>query len=355
MSRQSPLTYDDVAGAADALLAQGESVTLDKLHQQLARGSKTTIQKHRTVWLQRGRGNANGPTPAPSPVNDAIEQFRDQLWREALDEAHASLGKEREAGAAEVRQANEQAEAAEHERQIIIERTTALQVQLESLHAELIESRCELGSQREKRAALEATLDATQQNAQAQEHRFEHQLTQLHEQLASSEQRHEAGVAQLAQHIDALKKAASERHTQSASALQRLDRKGNQMIRSLETAFEKERRARESIAVEAASKAVALEKVIETQAAKLAARETTIARLETELKALERERKRRDGEHKALTSAHERLITIHTHIGQQLKDSAHRVEILSETVNTVTIQNAELATQQRPGPRTTEN
>lgn len=85
----APLTYDDVAHAAQALLDAGDKATTIAVREQLGRGSFTTIKKHLDRWNAE---QARNPAPAP-----AVPPQLESLWTEARREAEGRLTAERAA------------------------------------------------------------------------------------------------------------------------------------------------------------------------------------------------------------------------------------------------------------------
>ncbi|MFA5937788.1 MAG: DNA-binding protein [Sinimarinibacterium sp.] len=86
----APITYQDVAAAAQALANAGEKVTTIAVREQLGRGSFSTIKKHLDRWYAEQA--PTGPAPAP-PVPPQLES----LWSEARREAEERLAAERAA------------------------------------------------------------------------------------------------------------------------------------------------------------------------------------------------------------------------------------------------------------------
>lgn len=81
------ITYEDVAGAAEALRAADTKVTILAIREKLGRGSFSTVKKHLDRW------QAGEQLPTASPVPAQLES----LWNEARRAAEAGLEQERQA------------------------------------------------------------------------------------------------------------------------------------------------------------------------------------------------------------------------------------------------------------------
>ena len=84
-----PITYDDVASAAQSLVDTGQKATTLAVRECLGRGSFTTVKK----FLDRWQESQAEPISQPSPVPPQLES----LWKEARRTAELSLATEREA------------------------------------------------------------------------------------------------------------------------------------------------------------------------------------------------------------------------------------------------------------------
>ena len=90
--RSPRLTREDVFTAADAILMAGGRVTIDRVRNQLGRGSPNTIQEHLETWWSR-LGSRLKDIPGrefpeiPEPVAGALQG----LWTIALESAYAAI------------------------------------------------------------------------------------------------------------------------------------------------------------------------------------------------------------------------------------------------------------------------
>ncbi|MBU0794199.1 MAG: DNA-binding protein [Alphaproteobacteria bacterium] len=80
------ITYEDVAGAAEALRAADTKVTILAIREKLGRGSFSTVKKH----LDRWQSDEQLPTAMPVPAQ------LESLWNEARRAAEAGLEQERQ-------------------------------------------------------------------------------------------------------------------------------------------------------------------------------------------------------------------------------------------------------------------
>jgi colicin import membrane protein len=85
----TPITYADVAAAAQALVNAGEKASTITVREQLGRGSFSTIKKHLNRWSAE-----QTPSPAPAPP---VPPQLESLWTEARREAEERLAVERAA------------------------------------------------------------------------------------------------------------------------------------------------------------------------------------------------------------------------------------------------------------------
>lgn len=85
----APITFDDVATAAEAVVRSGRTPSSVSVREQLGRGSFSTIKKHLDRW-------AAERSPEPAETRELPAQL-EALWREARKEAEQGLAQEREA------------------------------------------------------------------------------------------------------------------------------------------------------------------------------------------------------------------------------------------------------------------
>lgn len=158
------ITYEDVAGAAEALRAADTKVTILAIREKLGRGSFSTVKKH----LDRWQSGEQLPTAAPVPAQ------LESLWNEARRAAEAGLEHERqalerlaadldsrletmEAAVLEATHALALAESRLQERSAELDRTLALVEDLRSQrdHSEAKRTAAEAALELERQASLE--------------------------------------------------------------------------------------------------------------------------------------------------------------------------------------------------------
>jgi RNA binding exosome subunit len=94
--------YEEVAGAADQLRAEGRSIGPTKIRELLGRGSFTTVQRHLAQWLaerdKRAAAEAEvkkaGP---PEELAAEIQKLLERLWPSAIARAKEEMRPEFEA------------------------------------------------------------------------------------------------------------------------------------------------------------------------------------------------------------------------------------------------------------------
>lgn len=100
------ITQVDVDRAADALLAQGERPTVDRIRQYLGTGSPNTVTRLLDVWWKAlgGRLTASADKVALPEAPASVASLASQLWEQALaaarESADAALEEDRAALAA---------------------------------------------------------------------------------------------------------------------------------------------------------------------------------------------------------------------------------------------------------------
>jgi DNA gyrase/topoisomerase IV subunit A len=88
---------EKIWAAADALEAAGKKPTLDSVRDALGGGSFTTISKAMAEWRTRKAEKSAPPRePAPTSLNERLQEFGSELWAAALELANGRLTSERE-------------------------------------------------------------------------------------------------------------------------------------------------------------------------------------------------------------------------------------------------------------------
>lgn len=90
------ITETDVWQAADALLLAGDRPTIERVRQQLGRGSPNTVSPHLDTWFRGLGARIQDPRAfaAPAAVPDAIQQAAVHFWQVALTNARAQVDSE---------------------------------------------------------------------------------------------------------------------------------------------------------------------------------------------------------------------------------------------------------------------
>lgn len=239
MERQPALTYEEVCEAANLLQRQGRHVTIDALHALLARGSKTTIHKHRERWrseMQHANQDSQEATALPP---DRLKQFFEStfngLWQAALEAAHEALAELRDeaqraiaTAQAQVSKTEREMESARRESAMLSTRVGTLEDKLERTAGELVQERQQRVAQQiqtaaDTRAAAERirTLDAAVAQADAREAQLNEQMqaavTELQLQLNQAERRRVDAEQRARLALEAAQREAAQRE----QALQR--------------------------------------------------------------------------------------------------------------------------------------
>lgn len=111
---KNPVTYEEVADAAFTLFERGESVTQQKVHALVGRGSTTTINKHLRRWRAESAAPADTSDSAePSPfLLHAVKELEARARQMAADEI-ASIEEAAQTEIEAMRERMEQAKEAE--------------------------------------------------------------------------------------------------------------------------------------------------------------------------------------------------------------------------------------------------
>lgn len=171
--------YDDVAGCADTLVAEGNSPTVRLVRERLTRGSLTTVSKH----LDRWRGERQGAAPSPmlppvvaraleshiAEIRDADKVAHDQevAWhkqqRDASDRAADALQGQLDEARTENEELSRRMLAAETRSMMLSESVSALKAQLEQTAercAELDKNAAVANTERKAAQDTIATIEA---------------------------------------------------------------------------------------------------------------------------------------------------------------------------------------------------
>lgn len=238
----------DVWAAADALLAQGQRPTIERVRLHLGRGSPNTVGPLLEGWFaalgerlrlaQSGRGQSVNMESGPAQSSQALLQWVDANWLAEVPAAvvEPALQSLRQIWMLATQEAQSAAQNAVAQQQ---QQLAARELALENAIAEL--ARREEILREQKRAMDEALALAQQQSQQLTTqlqdmqliaHERQAQITQLSAELTRERATHEAALRhEREQHTSALAAAAAERERLSEQAqgnerrlLQEIDR-----------------------------------------------------------------------------------------------------------------------------------
>ena len=114
MTRQTPITLDDVRQGVYACLTACEAPSADRLLAHLKRGSKTTVLKYRDQVIEEIRGQLKGHA-LPAGMPEALQAPMAALWQVAQEVAFARLAEERTEAERQISEAQRAQAAAEHQ------------------------------------------------------------------------------------------------------------------------------------------------------------------------------------------------------------------------------------------------
>lgn len=81
------ITKDQVAAAADAIKARGQTPTIAAIRNEIGSGSFTTIAQHLASWKNEAQEAAEQDQPLPEAVENAALQAIATIWRVAMNMA----------------------------------------------------------------------------------------------------------------------------------------------------------------------------------------------------------------------------------------------------------------------------
>lgn len=191
-----PITFEDVAAAAQALADGGQKISILAVREQIGRGSFTTVKKFLERWQQSRNIHDQRPATIPTQL--------ESLWQEACKAANEALGQEREAleqmtGELEQRFEQLQAEAmaAETKRRESEQRLVDKETELLRAYGQIEESKVQ-------RAEIEARLIQTQDQATQERRAFLDRLERWDRHLASLGQSNEQQGQSIAKVFEAV-------------------------------------------------------------------------------------------------------------------------------------------------------
>lgn len=225
----------EVSGAADALLAQGQRPTVERVRRQLGRGSPNTVGPMLETWFAglaprlgvlSHEADSSG---TPMDVRDAM----DTLWRLALETARkaaqAALGAEHDLLRAQQDQLSEERNALARESAALAERDTLrnaalaraqgqadeLALQLRDMQTALQQRDGELGSVRVSLARAIEAKDAAHQEHQISIQTLDAERRRQEERFTATERRHLEEVDRARQETKAVQKLLADSQVQT--------------------------------------------------------------------------------------------------------------------------------------------
>ncbi|MBT2787907.1 MULTISPECIES: DNA-binding protein [unclassified Halomonas] len=220
------IQYSDVQQAIDALLARGDTPSVQRIRDVLGTGSFTTISDHFRQW--RSEREQNRDVPPPKGVPEVVVTMASELWREAQEVANQMLLHYREDANRQVADAQQlaedakrQADNAEQRESALAEHLRHLEQRMEALNRELAASQTsehhwrtlaetshsEVNQLKQAKKQLESQAEA-QRNAQS--HALSEQQAAWEQRLAQEEQRHEAAEGRLMSMLDSAQQARAQ-------------------------------------------------------------------------------------------------------------------------------------------------
>lgn len=239
------IQYSDVQQAIDALLARGDTPSVQRIREVLGTGSFTTISDHLRVW--RSEREQNRDVPPPKGVPEAVVTMAGELWREAQEVANQALLHYREDANRQVEDAQrlaedakQQAANAEQRESALAEHLRHIEQRMEALNRELAASqtseqhwhRLAEASQGEVSQLKQANQQLESQlGAQRDSHTrvLEEQQVAWELRLSQEEQRHEAAEGRLMAMLD----SAQQARAQEEKAYHKRLQQGEQRIETL--------------------------------------------------------------------------------------------------------------------------
>ena len=299
------ITETDVWNAADALLLQGARPTIERVRQQIGRGSPNTVSPHLDTWFRHlgARIQDPGAFSAAPAWPDPVQQIAAQFWETALTTARgeaavlveASLASAQAAVAAERDKASAAAQDAVQARA----RASVLTAALAASEAALADERqahAVTGARRDDARASLAGLQATLAQAAAQS---AEQLRPAQSQALAADDRASATERRVALELDRERMARI---------------KSDKRASVLETTLDAERRAaavhREAQAgalAELGARAEQLARELRTQESERSALADSLAATEVDASRQRREAELARGEAAAMRLAVEQL------------------------------------------------
>jgi chromosome segregation ATPase len=223
MGKVGIATYDAVAAAADALLAEGRNPTVATVRTALDGGSPNTVLKHLNTWREQLGARflaLQRKDDVPAVLADGMQRLWDTALTQAHEQAQREIAADRSALADErARLGQESATQLEREREQQRE-NERLRLALDTAQAQLVEQNQRMEQARrdllaEQERMRQAAVDISRLSAEAATLRsqVEHAQALLAEHRQAEDKQHGEDLARidtLAQQLQAARQAAAQ-------------------------------------------------------------------------------------------------------------------------------------------------
>ncbi len=300
------VSYEEVAQAADSLIAQGKKATCEAVRLTVGRGSNSTIHP---LWVQWSDAHRSAPALAPQVPNALLRSLEDELDRTAAA-ARAELEARLVEAQGNAKRLAEEGQALEAERDGLIEQMAGLQAERDQATTLATERATEIGRLNEAVAQSQLAAEAArlelakgQVLAKANEDKVTDQadtIKNLNEEIALLRKHLDTaktGLAEARAQVIAAREAKDEAAQREKDALGR-EREAVAKAESLRTEVDAVRSAAEKRLGEVQAAVLAREKDVEqkisdiektliAERARAASAETAKALLEAQVEALQ--------------------------------------------------------------------
>lgn len=280
------IQQEDVAQAADALVAQGLRPTIERVRQKIGRGSPNTVSPLLDAWFATlgTRLGLNGTREEGAAIPEPVQQAASALWEAALtsarDEAQRALAQAHAALTAQGAQLAQKESNFEHQKLALLERQRAadeaLQVansQLGDMAARLEEAGASLNRRErdidvlgEKLSALEAQRDTALRRSEEEARRHAEERSRLEARATANERRLLEELDRERQEAKRLKAMLTEHESRAAATQARLEAASQRLATSLQERAHELKEAQQALGA-ADARACELADLLEAQKA----------------------------------------------------------------------------------------
>lgn len=310
------ITYEQVAAAADRIVASGDDPTLRSVREALGTGSLATIHRYMRAWSQaRPQLSTPPPIQLPDTIVKAIGQEIARAGAEARAEAEALLAQTQDDAAA----LEKAGEDLEEERGTLLEQVRDLTTQRDVLKGRAEELSIEVNRftteiEKERHSAEQSRADVLRHvnTIEVQRKQIENQRTEIEELNKDRNDEHHARVvAERNGAVIEAKLDASQRETKEARIeVERLNGEVRRLIALNEVETKTRSASEQSVAVMSAQLEESRREI-----------ERTTTEIERERRAAVREREQADAHLKAAAEARAEVAALKAQMGGQKKAS----------------------------------